>query len=243
MSTKEPQQDVNVGNVVPTKTAASGDEAAEEAVTPKVPQVDETLIRGRLALGPRPGVPKWIAWGVLVFAMLSSAIFLVGQITAMWGLGGAVSVELSNGQVLTMSSVPFEMSLFFSLKACIETGLVPEVILGVILFFFSGIWPHAKLLLMLYCWFGNMSHRFRQIVLYWIGSFGKFSFADPLSELMRMRMIWTTLEKMASHIQESVPALYFNLRFFLKLWLCLWSHLPCRFPLDPRIFFSMPPPS
>jgi len=155
----------------------NGEEAVDEVKAP----IDESLLHGRLALNPRYGVSKWTAWFVLLFALIASGIFFVGQITAMWGLGGTVRVQLDDGTVMQKSYEPFEMSLMFSLKACIKTGLVPEVILGVVLFFFSGVWPHAKLWLMLYCWFGDLSHRFRHIILYWIASFGKFSFADPLS--------------------------------------------------------------
>merc|ERR1719401_557319 len=79
------------------------------------------------------------------------------------------------------------MSLFFSIKCCFQTGMAAEMILGVILFFFSGIWPHVKLILMLVCWFQRkMTHRLRHIILYWIDAFGKFSFLDPLVVVVLM---------------------------------------------------------
>ena len=124
-----------------------------------------------------------VIWSVLILALIACAFFLVGQLTPMWGLGASINVqfnESSNQSSLVKSYEPYQMSLFFSIKCCIETGLVPEVILGVILFFFSGVWPHVKLGLMLYCWFGRMNHRLRHIILYWVDSFGKYSFADPL---------------------------------------------------------------
>ena len=125
-----------------------------------------------------------VVWSVLRLALIACAFFLVGQLTPIWGLGASINVhftESSNQQSSIVKSYePYQMSLFFSIKCCLETGLVPEVILGVILFFFSGVWPHVKLGLMLYCWFGRMNHRLRHIILYWVDSFGKYSFADPL---------------------------------------------------------------
>ena len=112
--------------------------------------------------------PRAVVWTVLVLSTVACLMYLVGQLTPMWGLGASIQItftEDSNRAPVSKSYEPYQMSLFFSIKCCLETGLVAEVILGVILFFFSGVWPHVKLGLMLYAWFARINHRFRAIIL------------------------------------------------------------------------------
>mmetsp|Transcript_29279 Transcript_29279/g.82602 ORF Transcript_29279/g.82602 Transcript_29279/m.82602 type:complete len:603 (-) Transcript_29279:338-2146(-) len=141
--------------------------------------------RGKLAFHVGPVT----RWGMLALLVASSACYLTGQIADLWGLGASVQMTFSSDsglQPVVYNYPPYTMSLMFSIEACFKYGSGAEYLLGTVLFLFSGVWPHVKLLLMLACWFVPLPHRRRQIILYWADSFGKFSFADPLVVVMLM---------------------------------------------------------
>ena len=65
----------------------------------------------------------------------------------------------------------FEASFIESVNKLIKLGRKTNhvflQVLGVMLFLFSGVWPHIKLLLLGICWTARLDPRQRQLILYW----------------------------------------------------------------------------
>ena len=78
-------------------------------------------------------------------------------------------------------------------------------ILFYILLFFSGIWPHLKLLCVHALWYVPCDSKYRSSVLWWLDYFGKFSMADVFITLCMISYLRLSAEVISSsQVAENV---------------------------------------
>eukprot|EP00948_MAST-09A_sp_MAST-9A-sp1_P000621 g621.t1 len=119
-------------------------------------------------------------------------MFLYGQLTVMWRLQvryfvdieaytqlGSLDIPLFNVSLSTQNEQQalFTFTFMQSVQKLEETGAVAA---AYALFICSGVWPHVKLLGLMAGWWLPLPARVRQVLLYYLDSFGKSSLADVM---------------------------------------------------------------
>lgn len=121
----------------------------------------------KLPLGLRAGLPLLVVANAVLF------------ISSNAGSGASIFVRLSaNGQPVFALPPAFDFSL---INTMVEMAQGQVWLLVFVIGFFSGIWPYAKLCMMLCCWFlptGKLSINARHRLLEFLDAFGKWSLVD-----------------------------------------------------------------
>jgi len=135
-------------------------------------------------LALHPSVSRFMRVGLPLLVVADILLFLDANFGGP-GTSVYISIEANGKEVVQLPSVK-DFSLFSSIT---DMWNAEVYALAVLIAFFSGIWPYAKLFAMLACWFmptRRLSIKNRQRVLEWLDALGKWSLVDAFVMVLFM---------------------------------------------------------
>eukprot|EP00949_MAST-11_sp_MAST-11-sp1_P002292 g2292.t1 len=188
------------------ETASSFESASPPAGT--VTQSEKKAVEEGVCLAKSASAPEWIRRSLPLFLLCSALLTASANI----GVGASVNVDLNLGGIQVPFSDLFTFALANSVRDMYIAGVYP---LASIILLFSGIWPYAKFLMMLGCWYlppTTLAPKTREALLRWLDALGKWSLID--NNVLILMMVAFNF-----HVRNDVtwPGVYFLPKDFLLL--------------------------
>lgn len=133
-------------------------------------------------LASHPRLPTALRYGVPVLILVNIGVF----VSSNSGVGATVKLVATYANDTLIDAPLFDFSLGNSVHDMWEAGVYP---LSLLIAVFSGAWPYAKLLLMLYCWLAGPrwpTYGRREGFLMLLDMFGKWSLIDAYVLVLMM---------------------------------------------------------
>jgi len=141
-----------------------------------------------------------------------------------------ILVSLSFTFLLTGLSLPLitvEKTVFFrhwENHYSVFTGIVElakhgDYFLSVVIFFFSMVFPFAKLLTLMGIWYKSLSDRRRKVALNWLGTLGKWSMLDVFAVAI---LVVAAKLKALTEVQPQRGVYFFGCAIILSMLTTMW---------------------
>jgi paraquat-inducible protein A len=116
--------------------------------------------------------------------------------------------------------ISFKELAFFRHTFSVLTGIISlfeerYYVLGIIIFFFSILFPFAKLIVLFSLWFRSHSRETQEKYLYWLGALGKWSMLDVF--VVAITIVITKLAH-AANASPRIGIYFFTLSIMLAIW-------------------------